>query len=532
MYKIMIADDEGITVEGLQYIISKNFEGQCSVEYAKTGREVIEKAETFRPDITFMDIHMPGINGIDAIREIKKTQPAIKFIILSAYDKFSYAKNAIELGVFKYLNKPIEKQQIVEVIKEAMSSIDRKREARSEDLKIREKLETVVPMIENGFIYDLLFRENNNTDIMNFKSILGIEQKYGYIIIFEFGESISGSSMTNIPGTTVILQREYSNIREIIAGEFQNAVSCNPLANKIVVYIPHEGAELDYRLRSVVVDKARSSADSLSARLGLEVRIGIGGIKTTKDMKESYREALGAIAITDRKVAHADDVSVNIIYEEDYPIMIEKNLFKSVEQGNTESALDEAGRFYEWMTECSNGNEYDIRLKVLEFVLRSEKIAHELSGTSYVFSSRSGYLPAVNSMKLDNELREWFLSKVKSAAVKVANTKKDKKGSVINRAIEFINKNYNSMLSLDDVSMEVDVTPYYFSRLFKEEMNIGFVEYVAKLRIEKAKELLNCSGMSMKEICLEVGYTDPNYFSRQFKKYEGVSPTEYREGLL
>lgn len=72
MYKIMIADDEGITVEGLQYIISKNFAGQCSVEYAKTGREVIEKAETFRPDITFMDIHMPGINGIDAIREIKK----------------------------------------------------------------------------------------------------------------------------------------------------------------------------------------------------------------------------------------------------------------------------------------------------------------------------------------------------------------------------------------------------------------------------------------------------------------------------
>lgn len=530
MYKIMIADNDGITAEGLMYIINKNYEGQCGVDYAKTGREVIERAETFRPDIVFIDIHMPGINGIDAIREIQKTQPGIKFIILSEYDKFSYAKQAIDLGVFKYLNKPVDEEQIVNVINEAMSYIDKQRKTRSEDLRIREKLETVVPMIENGFIYNLLFRENNNTDIMNFKSILGIEKEYGYIIVFEFGESMVGNRMTNVTGTTVMLQREYVNIRGIITEIFHDAVTCNPLANKIVVYIPYAEAELDYRLRSVLVDKACGSADVLAERFSLEVRIGIGGIKATKDMKDSYREALGAIEITDRRVAHADDVSVNIVYEEDYPIETENKLFQNVERGNTEAGVSEAGRFYDWMTNRSDGNEYDIRLKVLEFVLRSEKIAHEMSGTSYVFRSRTEYLPAVNNLKLEEELREWFLNKIREAAKMVANTKKDKKGSVINRAVEYINKNYNNILSLDDVSMEVDVTPYYFSRLFKEEMNVGFVEYVARLRIEKAKELLNKSGMSMKEICIEVGYTDPNYFSRQFKKYEGVSPTEYRGG--
>lgn len=87
-------------------------------------------------------------------------------------------------------------------------------------------------------------------------------------------------------------------------------------------------------------------------------------------------------------------------------------------------------------------------------------------------------------------------------------------------------------LSLDSVSMEIDVTPYYFSRLFKEETGINFIEYVNKLRIDKAKELLNSDGnMSIKEICMEVGFSDPNYFSRQFKKYAGISPTEYREGI-
>ena len=177
MFKILIADDEGITVDALKFIIHKYFEGQCIIESAKTGREVIEISEAFRPDIAFMDIQMPGINGIDAITEIKQTQPNIIFIILSAYDKLSYAKTAIELGVFKYLNKPIDHKRIVEVLTSAMQQIQLQRRKRSEDLRIREKLETVIPIIENGFIYDLLFKEHFTEDIENFKSLLGIRDR-------------------------------------------------------------------------------------------------------------------------------------------------------------------------------------------------------------------------------------------------------------------------------------------------------------------------------------------------------------------
>ena len=137
MYKIMIADDEGITVDALKFIINKNFSGECIIESAKTGREVILLAETFRPDIAFMDIHMPGINGIDAIKEIKKTQPGIQFINISAYDKFSYAKTAIELGVSKYINKPFEQSQIIEALSDAIKQIENLRRKRDEDLLIR-----------------------------------------------------------------------------------------------------------------------------------------------------------------------------------------------------------------------------------------------------------------------------------------------------------------------------------------------------------------------------------------------------------
>ena len=88
----MLADDEGIVIDSLKFIIEKEFKDICEVQYAKTGRSVIELAESFRPDIAVMDIQMPGINGIDAMKEIRRTNNHTVFIVMSAYDKFDYAK--------------------------------------------------------------------------------------------------------------------------------------------------------------------------------------------------------------------------------------------------------------------------------------------------------------------------------------------------------------------------------------------------------------------------------------------------------
>ena len=101
MYRIMLADDEGIVIDSLRFIIEKEFGAECEIATAKTGRSVIELAESFRPDIAIMDIQMPGINGIDAMREIRRTNSSVIFIVMSAYDKFDYAQEAIKLGVLE-----------------------------------------------------------------------------------------------------------------------------------------------------------------------------------------------------------------------------------------------------------------------------------------------------------------------------------------------------------------------------------------------------------------------------------------------
>ena len=138
MYRIMLADDEGIMLEALKNIITSNFGDECEIATAKTGRAVVELAESFRPDIAFMDIQMPGINGIQAIKEIQKYNQNTIFIVISAYDKFSYAKEAINLGVLEYLTKPVNKRVVIDVCMKAMRKVDEARQKRSDDLKIRE----------------------------------------------------------------------------------------------------------------------------------------------------------------------------------------------------------------------------------------------------------------------------------------------------------------------------------------------------------------------------------------------------------
>lgn len=119
--------------------------------------------------------------------------------------------------------------------------------------------------------------------------------------------------------------------------------------------------------------------------------------------------------------------------------------------------------------------------------------------------------------------------KVKEACRNVLNKREEKTGSIIETAKNYIKNNYHKDISLDDVSREVNISPYYFSKLFKETTGENFIEYLTNLRMDKAKELLQTTECSMKEICVKTGYSDPNYFSRSFKKNVGVTPTEYKE---
>lgn len=530
MYRILLADDEGIVINSLSYIIEKNYSDQFEIETAKTGRAAIEAAERFRPDLIFMDIQMPGINGIEAMKEIRTFLPKTKFVVLTAYDKFDYAKEAINLGVLDYLNKPFNQKTIMKVVDQAISDLDIQRERRRQDLQTKERLETVLPIIENGFVANIVFDEPFDEDIENYMNLLGIDADYGYMIAVVFGDTQKGNYMTNAVGSSVKAQTAYfPKVREIIKDSFPGAIVGNISANKIPVFIPKTASLMEYNERSEIIEQARTAVREMKSATEIFYRMGMGGVKKIKNCRESFEEAIKALYATNGSVAHVDDLPIAVSYEESYPADIENDIFEKLSDKDVDGCLFKSGEFFDWMIEKYSDDFMSVKLKALEFVLRAESDMYRSGGHRYTFESRKDYLPKLMNIADLDSLKLWYMDKMKNAVSNMSTGSTDHTHYLIKKAYEYIDDNFSRDISLGEISEELNISSYYFSKLFKDETGEGFVEYLTRRRIDKAKDMLKDPEKSIKEICSECGYSDPNYFSRIFKKSTGMTPTEYKE---
>lgn len=301
--------------------------------------------------------------------------------------------------------------------------------------------------------------------------------------------------------------------------------------NKVALMFPTNEKSHDYNTRVSFIDRARELCRKIRDRTDTDVRLGFGGIVPFLNAIDSYNDAMRALVQMDGSVAHVDDIPIGGNFEENYPIETERAIFEATEKGDEAGQQKAAIKFFEWMV-VNYADEYaDISLKALEFVLRAETIGYEGSNETYRFQSRADYLPTLTEMNADfDRLRNWYLEKLQGAVRRVAESKGKRTSSVIDRAKAYITEHYADDISLDDVSRAVNISPYYFSKVFRAETGDTFIEYVTNIRIEKAKELLHGAELSMKEICGQIGYADPNYFSRIFKKNVGMTPTEFKEG--
>lgn len=530
MYRILIADDEGIMVESLKTIITSSFGDECEIACAKTGRAVVEQAESFRPDIALVDIQMPGLNGIQAIKEVRKFNQNTIFIIISAYDKFHYAQEAINLGVLEYLMKPVNKKKILEVCTKAMQLVDETRKKRSDDLKIREKLEIVVPVIESGYIYNLLLLDEFHTYQSNYQVLLNITQEYAFMVVVEFGDSVENGVLTNAVGASVKANKFYTEFREI-AKSFLDCLVGPVMGNRIILLVPYQTGSVEYEERVEILTRMRNMLHRLENRIDCKFRGGIGRVKSWENVKDSYTEALRALREGDSHVVHINDIPIVKDYDGEYPLELENRFLQRAMEPDYAGAMDTANRFFEWMLEHYQEYREDIEIKVLELVMRIEHTAFFKGGVKYGFRYRENYWKEIHGCRDYEELRNWFLEKTAHVCQGMATTKEKESESVVAKARNYIDENYNKDISLDEVSRMVDISPYYFSKLFKQEQGEGFVEYLTRIRMTNARQLLKNQKYSIKEICSMCGYSDPNYFSRIFKRYEGVTPSEFRERL-
>ncbi|MBC8061226.1 MAG: response regulator [Clostridiaceae bacterium] len=522
MFKLLIVDDEKIVIDAVSFIIERNFSTEITMDSARTGREAIVKNESFNPDIVLMDIRMPGINGIDAITEMKNTRPNINFIIISAYEQFEYAKEALTLGVKDYVLKPIIKNDLINIIDNVIKRLTYEREKRMRELENIEKYQNVIPFLEYGFIYSILLGESYGRKVDRYKEILGLYENGGYIMILESEEKdniISFEEKLELDAE----QAYYKILRD--AFKYKCPCLIGPaMINRVVIFVESDFSS-EYNDRVEAFEVANYALDKLkSFSSELNFNIGIGSCKKLENISSSYEEALRALHYPrDKGIVHIKDIISEMYNLTEYPKDQENRLKEMIILADKDSAFDAFKKIYTWINENYKDSFEIGKWRLIELMIIIDKMAFDFGGKE----DNKSYLFNMNNIQdyslLENYCRERIINIIGS--IKELHNKKVNK--IIINAKRFINENFNKEITLEEVSKEVSVSPHYFSRLFKEETSVNFIEYLTRIRIDKAKEFMKSSNLNIKEICFEIGYTDPNYFSYIFKKNEKITPSEY-----
>ena len=506
MIKVMIADDEEYERDYLKKTLSEKYEGILEVVFsAADGAEALERAKELKPDICLFDIRMPKLDGLEATSQLVQVLPDVQVVIVSAYDDFSYAKEAMKLGVKDFLVKPYLDKELTQTIDKIIADIGGFHKKSPAD-KI---LDVVINDIDRDIVWNLALGQRDETDIEKELSLWGIG-KAGYKCVVFYYEGIRDigekgcdivKGIFHINSTHTLVSRLFDLMVVYVFSEDEDAfIELNQCINKTRNYMKESGNSTVY--------------------------CGVSGIYEYGDTARGFEEASGFIASYADKTVQAgilDVISVirNVI---DY---MDKASFAIVSR-NREQALHWLLRLREsLMTRYEGKDLYDCYLQHLMVILRGLNRRLGIRVTNEDIYKLAAYFEE-GSSGLD-EITERIVDELmeRSGDVQINHNV-----LVVRRAKEFIQNHYQEQISLQIVADANGISPGHLSKSFKNIEKKGFSEYLTGVRLEKAKELMRKGDLSIQEIAYEVGFSDSNYFGKCFKKNEGITPKEYCSMLI
>ncbi len=478
MSRILIVEDEPYERLELKGEICALY-GQDKVKVAESVEEAIEVVNTWKPALILLDIRLKAKSGLEVARYVRNRYPTIEIIIVTAYNEFEYAKEAMSLGINYYLSKPVRSKTLLETIREALH----KNKAGAGSWA-----QPIWPLLETGQ-----------------------DTKAGAYIGFE---------------VNAVLAAGFEKVGEEL-GEYLNYIDSSLQHGRTKTELKEERV-IVYLERSIkdLTTELNSFGRDFEDRFAHGIILGIGHSGST--VTECYLRALAAcnhkIFFPSHRVLEYDQTVGEGKNKYDYPLTMEQKLINLVRRGDTAQINEFLHQLAPALVSLSDRNYSVLRTWVeglynsLEKLCISEGVllngVSALKPDSFWFSAE--HLER-NLKDLVNGIRAQLEGRVRSQHPLIA------------QAVDYILEHYQKEITLLEVAQELKISSGYLSRLFKEEIGIPFKNYLIDLRMEKAKELLQQSGLGVFEVAFQVGYSDPNYFSEAFRKYEGMSPSEYRE---
>lgn len=534
--KVFLVEDEMVIRRGIKNSIDWEKEGYIFCGEASDGELAYPMIIKEKPDILITDIRMPFMDGLELCKLVKKELPNIKILILSGYDEFDYAKEAICLGVTEYLLKPISSGKLLEALNGVSESIRREKEDKDLVRKYMEEMRENTEHEKQKFFEQMIAGNLSMVDALETgkKYEMNLSAGMYNLLLFRFTLGEENRKSGELLGEAEYAIEKLTERLEYVF-EFQRGVE-----GWAFLLMADNEEQMSERVKelSKVLEEIMKNYSTI-AYFG-----GIGQpVARLRELEESFREAERALAarftmelnriisVEDIRMAQnvdtLDDIEITSFGEiEKTRTMLEKFL-----NNGAEDEIDEFVDVY--INELSEENLKSVLMRqyiIMDAYIVMMSFCEKIEGIEGEMQAQSEELK--NSMKTIQTLEEIknYIRMLLKKIIGVRDTISGRRYSdIIEIAKDQIRKTYMSdEISLNTIAAEVGMSPSYFSSIFSKEMGKTFVEYLTEIRMDRAKELLMCSSMKTSEIGYEVGYKDPHYFSYIFKKTQNCTPKEFR----
>ena len=529
MIKTIIADDEQWICKLIFNMVDWKEYGFSIVARAYDGETLLAQIESLQPDLVITDIRMPGRNGIDVIRECRDRGYPAKFVIISGYGDFNYAKTAISYGVLGYLLKPVEKSELVELLDAIAGEAFSPSFHGKQDDMLRKQLEQSRLRCLEYFLENQLTRANRGMpSIDEINGEFGSRFAEGTFRVFLL--KLDPHASQNEEAMDPILEQTAALCHSAMRSAcFDLCTIRYPYSVAIIANYAPENHRL---IQGIATDLLYTCSCNIRHIAKFDLTIGAGSaVPAPSGLSGSLAEARRAVQARIQYGAnrfielseHTFSIPAHLL-----PPDVE-NQIRDFARG--QSSLPAAGLVSTILSATATENAapflpYSIARQTMELLLSSmpAKI-QDLWAASHTMEDVELSIENCNT----RDALTSCLSGMLSEAHALLQENRHAGHNAIERIKMYIDENYNRDIRLEDVADYVYLNANYISELFKKETGINFSKYLVQKRIETAKTFLLDTRYRINEVAAQVGYTDTKYFSRLFKEYVGVTPAQYRK---
>lgn len=505
--RIVIVEDEIQTREGLSRLIERIDPQYRVVGNAANGQKGLELICDKQPDIVITDIRMPQMDGLEMIESLSRLGVTSKYIVISAFSEFSYARRAMSFGVSEYLLKPI-------------SMIDLRQSLEKTEMQLQsERLRTNEQTLEQ-MITALVLR----TVVENPESLSRIEEKYRLspaeplaLVLFYLGDQYEERKNSIVHLSCPKIQVECE----------QTSTVYLPSKKSVLFVLSGLGQADDFS--KWLWSLAQIHSQMMWKDVDIYYAMCHGLVEVHSIAMELLKIMPWKISLPGQKILCYPDVLQTPYVHCAYPINIENDLRVAICAQNTEKVQQHFVKFEEYFSGHQVYLPQEIKDSYTRFLWSAINVSKEVGHFSSEGTRYKQMIEGVLQAQNLGELNAVLFAIAESLSTKIAHDAAAQENLTVKRAKSLIHEFYGDGITLDEIAHKLGITPEYLSTQFRKETGDTFSNYIRDFRIKKSKELLLGTQLKLHQISAQIGYSDPKYFSQVFKKAVGQLPADYRK---